>query len=407
MTPVFVLLFLAALAAANVAAARLLAAAFPRRRRWAWSALVAGTAFLVTIPVWFLDRNGPFTYARALLGPTFILWQFFAVPYSACALVGYAVWWSHRRLRGRGPSGSFARAWRRPTLVLLAGFTLAVVVGMYGALVPLRTRAARVEIRGLPRALEGYRIALVSDLHVGPFTRQRRLGDIVEAIHRARPDVVVLAGDLVDDDPGLITPLARGLRHLRARDGVYAMLGNHEIYGGAAAELVRRDDLPFRLLINDAARIERGSAALALVGLGEPTAIEAYPGWDRALARFAPDWERALSHVAPGDFVVAAGHQPLLFEEARARGIPLTLVGHTHGGQLGSHRLRWCLAGAFLPWHMGLYRSGRSTLYVTTGAGHWILPVRLGVPPEVALLELHGAAGPLDPPPLRVGAHAD
>ncbi len=86
--------------------------------------------------------------------------------------------------------------------------------------------------------------------------------------------------------------------------------------------------------------------------------------------------------------MVAAAHQPVLFREAQRRAIPLSLAGHSHGGQLGIRRLHWCLSGTFLRWHMGLYHEGGSALYVTTGAGYWVLPVRLGVLPEIAVLVL-------------------
>src|SRR5690606_20983179 len=137
--------------------------------------------------------------------------------------------------------------------------------------------------------------------------------------------------------------------------GVYAVLGNHEIYAGAVFELLeRRDELPFRLLINEAARVERPGGSIALLGLGDPAAREAFGPGAQARARFAPDWETAILAARPGDFMIAAAHQPVAFHEAQRRAVPLTLAGHSHGGQLGIRRLHWCLSGTFLRWHMGL-----------------------------------------------------
>src|SRR5690554_4916631 len=127
-----------------------------------------------------------------------------------------------------------------------------------GAVVPLEVRTVEGALPDLPPALDGYRIALLSDLHVGLFTRESRLRTIVERVNQAAPDMVVIAGDLVDDEPRHVGKLARGLRGFEAPDGAYAVLGNHEIYAGAVFELLeRREELPFRLLINEAARVER------------------------------------------------------------------------------------------------------------------------------------------------------
>jgi predicted MPP superfamily phosphohydrolase len=382
------LIFLVVLGMANVAAARQLRAIFPRRRATVSATLVVGNLMLAALPFAFLQgRDGVFTWARPILGPPFLLWQVFALGYSAFSLLGFLVWLPLRRARRL--AATWPVFWRRPTLAAAGLFAALAIGGTYGALVPLEVRTVEVTLPDLQPALDGYRIALLSDLHVGLFTRESRLRTIVERVNQAAPDMVVIAGDMVDDDPRFVGKLARGLRGFEAPDGAYAVLGNHEIYAGAVFELVaRREELPFRLLINEAARVERPGGSIALLGLGEPAARMAFgPGTD-ARARFAPDWTTTLLGARPGDFLIAAAHQPVVFHEARRRGIPLSLAGHSHGGQFGSHRLRWCLTAPFLRWHMGLYREGESALYVTTGAGFWVLPVRVGVVPEIALLVL-------------------
>ncbi|HEX7091263.1 MAG TPA: metallophosphoesterase [Longimicrobiales bacterium] len=384
------LIFLGVLAATNVAAAWQLRAIFPRRRATLSATLVVGNLMLAALPFAFLQgRDGVFTWARPILGPPFLLWQVFALGYSAFSLLGVLVWLPLRRRRFAGPWPAF---WRRPTLAATGLFAALAIAGTYGALVPLEVRTVEVALPDLPPALDGYRIALLSDLHVGLFTRESRLRAIVERVNHAAPDMVVIAGDLVDDEPRYVGKLARGLRGFEAPDGAYAVLGNHEIYAGAVFELVeRREELPFRLLINEAARVERPGGSIALLGLGEPAAREAFGQGTEARAEFAPDWTAALLGARPGDFLIAAAHQPVVFREARRRGIPLALAGHSHGGQFGSRRLGWCLAALLLRWHMGLYRNGGSALYVTTGAGFWVLPVRLGVVPEIAVLVLRSA----------------
>lgn len=378
-------------AAVNLATAWQFRAIFPRRRALILSALVLGNALWLAIPFAFLQgRDGVFAWARPLLGPPFLLWHAFAFGYVALSLAGLAVWLPLRLARRSGPR--WPRFWQRPTLAAMTLFAALALAGVYGALVPIQVRTVEVAFNELPPALDGYRIALLSDLHVGLFTRESRLRAIVRHVNQAAPDVVVIAGDMVDDEPRYVPKLARGLRGIRAPGGVYAVLGNHEIYAGAAFELVaRRDELPFRLLINEGVRIERPGGSIALLGLGDPAAREAFGPGAPARVRFAPDWSAATQAVQPGDFVVAAAHQPVVFREAQRRGIPLSLAGHTHGGQLGIRALHWCLSGTFLRWHMGLYREGGSALYVTTGAGYWVLPVRLGVLPEVAVIVLRSA----------------
>jgi hypothetical protein len=104
-----------------------------------------------------------------------------------------------------------------------------------------------------------------------------------------------------------------------------------------------------------------------------------------------PNMVAALRARPAGAFPILVSHQPKSFAEARQRGIALTLCAHTHGGQCGFRPLHWSLAGLFLPYHMGLYDVGGAQLYVNTGTGYWLLPFRLGMTPEITLVELRRA----------------
>ncbi|MBI4513639.1 MAG: metallophosphoesterase [Gemmatimonadetes bacterium] len=366
----------------SIAAVRILSALFPRRTARVWVGFGVGNALVLAVPLAVVEWETPFEMARVALGGPFVAWQLFALAYTGLTLVA-CLFYLPLRCLGWVRAG-WPPFWRRPTWFLLGAFAAVLPIGFHQAVVPLETRVVPMAFTDLPAGLDGYRIALFSDLHVSFFTRESRLRQIVEAVRRLRPDMVIVAGDLVDDAPHYIPKVVRGLRELRARDGVFAVLGNHEMYGGAAEHLVGRADLPFRVLVNEAVRVERPGASLALLGLGEPHA-------DRS--EFRPDWPRALAGTRPGDFVVAAAHRPSAFAEARRHGVALTLAGHAHGGQAGVRRWGWSLAGLFLPWHMGRYEEGGSVLYVTTGVGYWMLPVRLGVPPEVVLIELRREPG--------------
>lgn len=365
----------------SLLAVRLVVGIFPRARRFVWGVFGAGAALALTWPVSLVDEGFASAIVRPILGVPFLLWQSFALLYLGLSLAGYLVYLVVRRL---GPLGrGWTAFWRRPTQACVAVFAGLVVVGYAQAVGPLQRRTVRLAFADLPPAFDGYRVALVADLHTGPFTREARLRRIARALVDFDPDLVVIAGDLVDDAPQFVPKVARGLRDLRAPDGVYAVLGNHEMYARAADSLVGRTDLPFRLLVNEAVRIERPGTSLAIVGLGEAHAYR---------PELLPDWDAALRDVRPGDFRIAVSHRQAAFAEARRRGVPLTLAGHSHGGQVGSRSLNWSLSGLFVRWAMGCYREGASALYVTTGAGFWILPVRLGLPPEVVLVELQAGA---------------
>lgn len=137
-----------------------------------------------------------------------------------------------------------------------------------------------------------------------------------------------------------------------------------------------------KLLVNEGIEIGRGGEAVWLAGLSD---FAASRGFGKELA---PDIEKALARRPSGMPVILLSHQPKAFDLARAQGVELTLAAHTHGGQFGFRPLGWSLAAVFLPYHMGLYQRGQSTLFVTTGAGHWLVPFRLGMSPEIVVIEL-------------------
>src|SRR5690606_65176 len=165
------LIFLALLAAVNFAAAWQLRAIFPRRQALILAALVLGNAVWLAVPFAFLQgRDGVFAWARPILGPPFLLWHAFAFGYVTLSLAGLAAWLPLRLARSR--SARWSRLWRRPTLAALTLFAALTLAGPYGALVPIQVRTVEVALDELPPALDGPRGALLSDLHVGLFTRE-------------------------------------------------------------------------------------------------------------------------------------------------------------------------------------------------------------------------------------------
>ena len=273
----------------------------------------------------------------------------------------------------------------------IAAATVLVVVGVvllagYVGSRQLVVRRVDASIPGLAPEFDGLTIAQVSDLHIGPHTSRRFLSRVVNAVRDAGPDVIAVTGDLVDDRAEDVTAYASALGELDAPLGVFMIPGNHDVYAGwDAVEQRLRRDVPARLLLNEAHVIRRGPATLVFAGTGDPA------GGRRGQSRAAPDLELALTGVPNGATVVAFAHNPALWPALIARGVSLTLSGHTHWGQLALPRVGWSLASPFLEHAMGAYRERDSLLYISPGTGYWGIPFRLGALPEVTVVRLRRA----------------
>lgn len=352
----------------NVVAICALTRVHPRRRRIVLALVVLCNLMWLFIPI--LNARTPFSrLVRAILGPPWFAWQCFAILYSALVLLVAVAWlplW--KRV-------AFTRFARWPSRAFLWFVIVISAVGFFQALVPLRVERVPVALRGLPSSLDGTRIAIVADLHVGLFTRPSRLRQIFATTNALRPNIVLLAGDLVDDDPVFVPKLIDGMRPLDTSIPLLAVLGNHEMYGAPMELIGRVRATRIRLLVNEG--IDLGG--LWIAGLSDYAA---------QIPSLRPDMAAALRGRPAGAFPIVVSHQPKSFDEARRRRIALTLCAHTHGGQCGIRPLGWSLAGLFLPYHMGLYDVGGAQFYVNTGTGYWLLPWRPGMTPEITLIEL-------------------
>ena len=327
-----------------------------------------------------------------------------------------------RRLRAEGLALVFSRSWILGSIAslwtgLLLTFALALALGasfgagldgwggpvfawLGGAVILLgfgsiawgaslgqsRVRVDRVSIptRCASPELESLRIAHVTDLHIGPLLGPTRLRSFVTQINSLEPDLIAITGDILDFDPSYIEEGCRELAKLEARCGVYAVLGNHDVYTGAdrvAAGLMELTSI--RLLRNEWEPIQGGDVAVTLVGV-EDTGV----GWTEREGEHE-ELER-LSRLVPDDVPsVLLAHRPSWFSHAARLGFDVVLSGHTHGGQVAlpmapnhnpsrliAHRTR------------GLYSEGESAMYVSRGIGVAGLPLRLNCPREIALIRL-------------------
>jgi predicted MPP superfamily phosphohydrolase len=276
-------------------------------------------------------------------------------------------------------------------LAVLALATGTTLIGFINARRTASVKRVDIPIRGLPTALEGFTIAQLSDIHVGPTIKSAYIQRIVDAVNRLGADAIAITGDLVDGSVAELREHIAPLAGLRARHGTFVVTGNHEYYAGAHAWIDELRRLGLKVLLNEHVVLQtrnvRGAqndeelfeSQLVLAGVTDYTAghFDAAHQSDPHLALFdAPP----LVHTR-----VLLAHQPRSAPLAAQAGYQLQLSGHTHGGQ-------------FFPWNLfvpmqqpftaGLHRLHDMWIYVSRGTGYWGPPKRFGAPSEITLLTL-------------------
>ncbi|GGU22099.1 metallophosphoesterase [Streptomyces daghestanicus] len=385
--------------------------------RRAGAALVAG-GWALAVGALVAERTGaPFWLQRVLGWPGF-LWMALSVYLLLALLAGEAVrpllrWYLERRApaapepaaapipagtapAGTAPAGTApaagpgepapAPAPATPLAVpsrrlfvsrVVGGAAAAAAVGTvgfgtYGVLNGPAVKRVTVPLAKLPRAAHGFRIAVVSDIHLGPVLGRGFAQKVVDTVNGTQPDLIAVVGDLVDGSVKDLGPAAAPLAGLSARHGTYFVTGNHEYFSGAEqwVEEVRR----LGLLPLENARTELPHFDLA--GVNDISGEDEGQG---------PDYARALGDRDRSRACVLLAHQPVMIHDAVEHGVDLQLSGHTHGGQLWPGPL---LAAAANPTVAGLERYGDTQLYVSRGAGAWGPPTRVGAPSDVTVIEL-------------------
>src|SRR5450755_1449644 len=277
----------------------------------------------------------------------------------------------------------------------------AVVVTLWGFVNARRTaRVVRVDVpvAGLPPALDGFTIAQISDVHVGPTIKRPYVEAIVAAVNALAVDVVAITGDLVDGSVRDLAEHVAPLAGLRSKEGSFFVTGNHEYYSGAAAWVRELRRLGLVVLMNEHVVVRRGAAQLIVAGVTDFGAGH-YDGAQASDPRVA-----LAGSPADAALRILLAHQPRSAAAAEAAGFDLQLSGHTHGGQF----LPWnFLVRLQQPFTAGLHRWRRMWIYTSRGTGYWGPPKRLGAPSEITLLRLVGAPAASPAPaaaPPRVAA---
>lgn len=271
------------------------------------------------------------------------------------------------------------------TSVCVVGGALAMsVIGFINAVRLAQVKHVKVEVEGLAEELEGFTIAQLSDIHVGPLVRRRQVEKIVERVNGLGADLVAITGDVVDGSVNVLREQTEPLGRIRSRHGTALVIGNHELYSGAEEWIDEFRRLGARVLLNEHLVVRKGSGTIVVAGITDHTTAA-------FVSHLAPDARKALVNAPDEQSTrVLLAHQPRSMAHAEGMGFDLMLCGHTHGGQ-------------FAPWNFfvpiqqplvaGLHRMMGMWVYVHRGTCFWGPPKRLFAPAEIALVKLCRARG--------------
>ncbi len=267
------------------------------------------------------------------------------------------------------------RNWINGGLLLIA--MLLAACGVYNALAMPQLKYEKCYIENLPESLNGFKFALLADLHVDNLTLDGEVAKVVAVVNNARPDMVLLAGDLVDGQVAARSNDLLPLSNLQTKYGVYSAPGNHEYYSGYEEWTAKLAEWGIPTLANE--RVYFPALNLAVAGVTDQ-------GGHRRNG-VLPDPAAALADLPVGTIKIIIAHRPELAEKCREAGADIQVSGHTHGGMI------WIMNKVVAAFNQGYvsgwYNVGKMQLYVSSGTGIWSgFPVRLGVPAEITIIEL-------------------
>ncbi|MBI4465033.1 MAG: metallophosphoesterase [Acidobacteria bacterium] len=276
--------------------------------------------------------------------------------------------------------------------------------GVYGSLDEIDVSDERsIPISRLPRSLEGLTIVQLSDLHVGPYIREKELQHAVSLVNGLHPDLVVITGDILDRHLDSLPEAVRGLRGIRSPLGVFTVLGNHDIYSdpysftrehrGGVRIVQGLESVGIRTLRNEVVQLGSGQDRLELLGLDWLSSSPSGRNFYRYQPVATRQQLRKMAEEAHGETPkVLLAHHPDTFTDAIPFGIDLTLAGHTHGG--GQVVLGYWdgvpigLALLRFKYLSGLYQENGCSLYVNRGLGYLGIPIRINCSPEISRFKL-------------------
>ena len=353
-------------------------------RRWHIAITIVFVLLFLSVPITTMSRNA-WPALSATFGWVSLPWLALAgLTFVALVIIDVASLVTHvgRHAVGRPPPKPSLS--RRMFLARVTGGaavaigSTSVARGMVSARGAHEIVDVEITLAKLPKALDGFTIVQLSDLHVGMTIDREFVQRVVDHANALTPDLIVLTGDLVDGKVADLRDEAAPLANLRAKHGLYAVTGNHEYYSGADPWIKELTELGIRYLRNERVTIADG---FDLAGVDDHTA--------RGYKNHGEDLGAALDGRDPSRPVVLLAHQPRQVRRAVKHGVDLQLSGHTHGGQIWPwHYIVKIQQGGLLAGH---YDYEGTQLYVTRGCGYWGPPVRLLASLEITRVILRSA----------------
>jgi predicted MPP superfamily phosphohydrolase len=300
---------------------------------------------------------------------------------------------------------SFAKKIASPKRWFQVGMCLAALmfaVALYGSAYEVfDLRVHRIEIRdeAVPKTFDNYKIVQFSDMHIGSQVSERYVKKLVDSINAQTPDLVVFTGDMVNFHTDEILPFVSLFSQIRAKDGIFAVLGNHDYSAylhwktpNDSADNVQRlidiyHSIEWNVLSNEHVWLYRGEDSIALAG------VEQYSSKKSKRHKSLADTKKALLGISPSNFIVMISHNPEHFEEELQVNYPhvnLTLTGHSHGGQMaiGVGTYQFSVSRFAMKHWRDFHQFGNQYLNVNTGCGFNALPFRINMPPSISVIIL-------------------
>ena len=351
----------------------------------------------LTLRAALLEAPFPWWFVSSLLG--FLL---ASLVFLGGWLVGAGVW-AYRRLAASpanaagdppddpaGPASPGRRYFLERTAAVVGAAPF--VAGAYGLLygrLNLEITHQRIPLHRLPKAFDGFRIAQLSDIHIGPFMTAEEIRKWAAIANNLKPDLFALTGDFVTWDRNTQEAVVEALSGLRAPFGIYGCLGNHEAWTDTEASITRLFALRgIRILRHERALIQAHGETLNLLGVDFQSHGRMGPRNEHIVREYLEGLEGLL---LPSTANILMSHNPNTFDRAAEMGIDLSLAGHTHGGQVTLEYISPYLSPSRLitDYVEGWFQKpGGQQLYVNRGLGTIGVPIRLGAPPEITLYEL-------------------
>lgn len=233
----------------------------------------------------------------------------------------------------------------------------------------------RINLKRLPKRLDGFRLVHLSDIHHSPFTNIEHIENAIRIANNLEPDMCVLTGDYVSHEAKYIEPAAKILGSLKSEYGTYACLGNHDHWTNAEAVTKSLRENKIRVLINEGFRFTARDVSFWLCGVD-----------DYMLKR--TNLNAALHGSFPDEMKMLLAHNPLIIRQASKYSVDVMFSGHTHGGQIKIREKEKKILSNRKP-KSGLHRRKNTKIYITRGIGTVVLPVRYQCPPEISLITLN------------------